>query len=106
MANGDQIMWVYDDTLIGQGSGGTDAVIISMPEVEKPKGAEPVNTNVFAELEPGLEVCSTMYTDLAAPKEIVSPMAGGATDVLSELRCTAGWAIRPESITIISMQYQ
>src|ERR1700688_1196914 len=34
MANGDTLIWAYDDTLIGAGSGGTDAVIIAMPEVE------------------------------------------------------------------------
>jgi hypothetical protein len=31
--NADTIEWVYDDTLIGQGAGGTDAVIVTMPEV-------------------------------------------------------------------------
>jgi len=105
MSNGDQIIWAYDDTLIGQGSGGTDAVIISMPEVEKPESS-PLNTNVFANLGPGNPVCATMYADMAAPREITSPMAGGATDVLTEWRVTAGWAVRPEAITIISMQYQ
>lgn len=106
MSNGDQLSWCYDDTLINKGSGGnTDAVLIVMPEVEKPEGGS-INTNEFAKLEPGIDTCTTMYCDMPAPREIISPMAGGATDVLSEHRITSGWAIRPEAVTIVSMQYQ
>jgi hypothetical protein len=105
MSNGDTIIWGYDDTLIGKGAGGNDLVIIGMPEVEKPN--EPgINTNEFAKLSPGNNACITMYGDQAAPKELTSPMARGMTDVLSEMRITSGWAIRPESLTLISMQYQ
>lgn len=104
MANGDQIIWAYDDTLIGQGAGGTDAVLIVMPEVEQPDQSG-INTNVFASLSPGNPTCTTMYADMAAPKEIVSPLAGGATDVLTEWRITSGWAVRPEAVTIVSMEY-
>jgi hypothetical protein len=103
--NGDEIMWVYDDTLIGKGTAGTDAVIITMPEVAKPNGGK-LNTNKFAELSPGLSATTLQLTDMAAPKEITAPLAGGAIDVLSELRATSGWAIRPEVVTIVSMQYQ
>ncbi|TKI02734.1 major capsid family protein [Martelella alba] len=102
--NGDTIDWTYDDTLIGQGANGTDAVIINMPEVKKPVGGQ-INTNEFAKLSPGLEACAMMLCDMAAPREIPTPIAGGAIDVLSELRSTSGWAVRPESITIINMQY-
>ena len=105
--NGDQIIWAYDDTLKGQGSGGTsnsDAIIITMPEVEKPSGGM-INTNEFAKLEPGIDATVTMYADLAAPREIVSPLAGGATDVLSEWRITSGWPIRPEAGLVISANY-
>lgn len=105
MANGDQILWCYDDTLIGQGNGGTDAVLVVMPEVERPDG-DKLNTNIFATLAPGNPTCTTMYADMAAPREIISPLAGGATDMLSEWRITSGWAVRPEAVTIISMQYQ
>ena len=76
-----------------------------MPEVEKPSDGS-INTNEFAKLTPGNNACITMYADQAAPKEITSPLAGGATDVLSEWRITSGWAIRSEAITIMSMQYQ
>ena len=103
--NEDEVSWVYDDTLIGKGAGGTDAVLIVMPEVKKPAGRG-INTNEFARLAPGIEACSLMYCDMAAPREIPTPLAGGAIDVLSEWRITPGWGVRPEAITIISMQYQ
>lgn len=105
MDNGDRLDWCYDDTLIGQGNGGTDAVIIIMPEVEKPKVVSKLNTNEFAKLAPGLEACSIQLMDMAAPKEITTPMPGGAVDTLSELRATSGWVPRPEAITIVSMLY-
>ena len=106
MSNGDKIAWTYDDTLIGKGAGGNDAIIIAMPEVQRPVGAGRVNTNVFAELQPGLEACTLMLADMAAPREIPVPLAGGAVDVLSEWRVTSGWPIRPEALTIVSAQYQ
>ena len=103
--NEDNILWTYDDTLIGKGQGGTDLVILTMPEIEKPMQPG-INTNEFAGLAPGNDVGSTMYADMAAPMEITSPMAGGATDVLSQLRATSGWGVRPETILLMSMQYQ
>jgi hypothetical protein len=102
--NGDKINWVYDDTLIGKGAGGLDAVLITMPEVKKPMGTG-INTNEFARLAPGIEACTIMYCDMAAPKEIPTPLPGGAIDVLAEWRITSGWAVRPECVTILSMQY-
>jgi hypothetical protein len=103
--NEDEIEWVYDDTLIGKGAGGNDAVIITMPEVKKANGGK-INTNEFAKLMPGLEACNLQLCDMMAPREIPTPLPGGAIDVLSELRITSGWGIRPEATTIISMQYQ
>lgn len=105
MENGDEILWTYDDTLIGKGSGGTDAVVITMPEIDKPS-EEGINTNEFGKLSPGNNTCTTMYSDMAAPREIITPLAGGATDVVSEWRITSGWGVRPEAITIVSMEYQ
>jgi hypothetical protein len=103
--NDDEIVWGYDDTLIGKGAGGNDAVIVCMPEVEQPKGAR-INTNEFAKLTPSMEACTLMLADMAAPREIPVPLAGGAIDVLAEQRCTSGWAVRPEAVTIVTMQYQ
>ncbi|SQI23403.1 Uncharacterised protein [Salmonella enterica subsp. arizonae] len=95
----------YDDTLIGAGANGTDAIVIAMPEVERPEVNAKINTNEFAKLSPSLEATSLMLCDMAAPREIPTPIAGGAIDVLSELRSTPGWVLRPEALTIISMKY-
>jgi hypothetical protein len=103
--NDDELVWGYDDTLIGKGAGGNDAVIIVMPEVVQPKGAR-INTNEFAKLTPSLEACTLMLNDIAAPKEITVPLAGGAIDTLAEMRSTSGWGLRGEVITIVSIQYQ
>jgi hypothetical protein len=106
MANGDRLIWAYDDTLQGKGAGGTDAMVITMPKVEKPVANRTVNTNRFADLGPGLEATVLQLCDLNAPREITVPLAGGAVDTLSEMRVTSGWAIRPEAITVLSIQYQ
>lgn len=103
-ANGDEIIWAYDDTLIGKGAAGTDLVILVMPEVSKPMG-DKVNTNIFASVSPGNAVCTTQYCDMAAPREIISPLPAGATDVVTEWRVTSGWAPRGEALTLISMGY-
>jgi hypothetical protein len=106
--NGDKLIWAYDDTLIGAGSGGgnNDMILITMPEVEKPRSAKTVNTNVFATLAPGIDATTLMYVDMVAPREIPTPMPGGATDVVSELRSSSGWALRPECVTLASVLYQ
>ena len=102
--NGDEVDFVCDDTLIGQGAGGTDAIIINIPEIKKPQGGE-VDTNEFAKLMPGLDACNLMLVDMAAPREIRAPLPGGAIDVVSELRTTSGWPIRPEALLILSATY-
>lgn len=102
---GDEVLFCYDDTLIGQGSGGTDAMLIVMPEIDVPAPNSGPNTNVFGALAPNFRDCVTMYTDMAAPMEIPTPLPGGAIDVMSELRCSPGWAVRPESIEIVSITY-
>lgn len=98
------VEYAFDDTLIGKGAGGTDAVVITIPEVEKPVGAV-LNTNEFAKMSPGLDACNLMYCDMPAPREIPTPLAGGAIDIISELRASSGWGVRPEATTIISMPY-
>jgi hypothetical protein len=102
--NGDEIVWSYDDTLKGKGAGGADAVLLVMPEVEKPQGSK-INTNEFAKLAPGLDACTLQLCDRSAPTEIPTPLPGGAIDIVSEMRITSGWAPRPEAVTIVSMVY-
>ena len=102
--SGDTVEWVFDDTLIGKGAGGRDAILITIPEVKKPEGGR-INTNEFAKMAPGLDAVNIMLCDMAAPREIPTPLPGGAIDVLSELRCTSGWSVRPEALTIASMTY-
>lgn len=103
--NGDEIIWAYDDTLIGKGAGGLDAVLLVMPEVENPQPATSWNTNEFANIAPGLNACVLQLCDMVAPREITSPLPGGAVDVVSELRLTSGWGLRGEAVEVISMQY-
>lgn len=107
MDNGDEMTWAYDDTLQGAGaSSNVDIVILAMPEIEVPVGPSPVNTNVFAGLLPNNKTCTTQYCDMAAPREIISPLPGGATDMLMEWRFSSGWALRGLALTLISMTYQ
>jgi len=101
---GDNVVWAYDDTLIGKGAGGTDAIVIVAPEIEKQEGSMP-DTNAFAGLMPSLDACTLQLTDMPAPREIIAPLPGGATDCTYEKRVTPGWAVRPEAITIVSMAY-
>lgn len=110
MANGDTLVWAYDDTLIGKGVGSTtlnpvDLVILVMPEVERPIGAKTIDTNVFAGLTPSNPMCTTQYCDMAAPREIISPMAEGKTHMMTEWRISSGWGLRGEAIRLISMPY-
>ncbi len=102
---GDDIEWAYDDTLINAGAGGTtDAVLIVIPEIKRPGGHE-IDTNEFAKVTPNLEACTLQLCDMVAPREIPTPIPGGAIDVLFELRTTSGWGLRPEAVTIVSMTY-
>lgn len=107
LSNDDELVWAYDDTLQGAGgSANADVIIIAMPEVEVPSGPDTMNTNVFASLTPNNPTCLTQYSDMAAPREIISPLAGGATDVLTEWRLTPGWAPRPQALTLLTANYQ
>ena len=104
--NGDVVEWTYDDTLIGQGAGGgsNDLVIINMPEIKKPEGPG-INTNEFAKVTPSMNDCTLMYTDVAAPIEIPTPLPAGAIDVLFEMRASPGWVTRPETVRLCTIPY-
>jgi hypothetical protein len=103
--NADTLVWAYDDTLIGKGAGGNDAVMIVIPEIGVPSTGG-VNTNEFAKITPSTSATTLQFCDMAAPREIPCPLPGGAIDVLTEWRITSGWAVRPEGVTIVSMEYQ
>ena len=103
--NEDEILWCYDDTLAGAGANGADIILLVMPEVEVPEDA-PVNTNEFAKLQPGLDACTLQLCDMIAPREIPTPIAGGAIDILSEMRSTSGWPVRPEAVRRLEIVYQ
>jgi hypothetical protein len=98
----DEVYWVSDDTLLGKGAGGTDLIIFTMPKLEVVKAPTEINTNEFFDIQPSFEDCVVQYNDMVAPREIVTPIAGGATDCLSENRLTSGWGIRPEAVTLLS----
>jgi len=101
---GDRIEWYYDDTLIGQGAGGNDAVVLTIPEIEVP-AMDGLNTNEFGKLQPTTKAVNVLYSDVAAPIKIDTPIPdGGITEVL-EMRVTAGWCWRPQGLSIISMPY-
>ena len=104
-SGGDEVVFAVDDTLIGQGSGGTDAILLIAPELKIPKANATVNTNVFATLTPNIQATSLMLCDMAAPKEIPTPLPDGAITTLYTLRSTSGWAIRPEAVTVLSAAY-
>lgn len=102
--NQDEVEFTYDDTLIGKGAGGADAIVMTLPEVKKPVGNS-MSTNEWAKIAPGLDACNIQLCDMAAPREIPTPLPGGAIDVVSEMRSTSGWGLRPQALTIISMPY-
>jgi hypothetical protein len=102
MESGDTFDWYFDDTLIGQGSGGTNAVLLTMPEIEQPS-MPGIDTNEFAGLMPNIKAANLMYADMAAPMKIPTPTPDGAITELQELRITSGWCIRPQAISIIAM---
>lgn len=101
---GNNIEWSVDDTLIGKGSGGTDAIVISIPKLKNPS-APKLNTNIFAELTPNLDENVLQYADMAAPRKIISPAPYGMTEQIQEWRLSSGWAPRPQALTIINMPY-
>lgn len=102
--NGDEIEWHYDDTLIGKGAGGSDAIILTIPEVEIPD-VPGINTNVFGEFTPSMKAVNVMYTDMPAPMKIPTPIPDGGITEVQEIRSSSGWNLRPQGLAIISMPY-
>lgn len=105
MVGGDEVIFAADDTLIGQGAGGTDAIILIAPELKVNKVNNVINTNAFATLAPNQLATSLMLCDVPAPTEIPTPIADGGITTMYTLRTTSGWCIRPEALTILSAAY-
>ena len=104
-AAGDQFDWYLDDTLIGKGASGADAVLLAIPEVEIPN-IPGLNTNVFgSEFQPQMKDTIALYTDMAAPTKIPTPIPDGAITEVQEQRVTSGWCIRPDALRILSLPY-
>lgn len=104
-AGGDDVSFAADDTLIGQGSGGTDMIILVAPELKIPDVNRKINTNVFASLTPNQAATSLMLCDVPAPTEIPTPIADGGITTMYTMRATSGWGIRPEAFTLLSAAY-
>ena len=104
-AGGDDVSFAADDTLVGQGYGGTDAIILVAPELKIPRANAQINTNVFATLTPNQTATTLMLCDVAAPTEIPTPLPDGGITTLYTMRSTSGWGIRPEGMTILSAAY-
>lgn len=100
----DEFQMQCDDTLIGAGANGTDAIMLTMPEIEVQEGRI-FNTNEFAKLAPNLTACNLQFINTPMPIEILSPIESGRTDFLSEMRLTSGWSVRPEAVTIVSAPF-
>jgi hypothetical protein len=86
---GDKLEWAMDDTLIGKGQGGADMVIITIPELENPRGT-PYNTNKMGELNPSMKAINLMYSDLPAPMKIPTPVQDGAISIVQQMRLPSG----------------
>lgn len=100
---GNAILWQYDDTLKGKGDNGSDALILTMRELDLSGYGGGINTNIFGQsVSPQNNACNLMLCDVPAPVEFITPLAGTATHIQAEMRATSGWAVRPEATTIIS----
>ena len=104
-AGGDEIVFSVDDTLIGQGAGGTDAIVIAVPELRINPAQVAFDTNIFATLTPNQQAVNTMLCDMAAPMEVVSPTPDGGTTTVYTMRSTPGWCLRGQGATILSAAY-
>lgn len=103
--SGNSFQWFFDDTLIGQGAGGADAAILTIPEIEVPDIPGLTNTNEFGSLQPSMKAVNVMYMDQAAPMKIPTPTPDGGITEVQQLRVTSGWCIRPQGITILNMPH-
>ena len=103
--SGVTVEFCYDDTLIGKGAGGKDAIVITLPDIEVPKVISQVNTNEFSKLQPSITGCNVMYQNVAMPTQKRVNLSMGFVEIMSEIRVTSGWGLRAEAILILSGTY-
>lgn len=96
--------WYYDDTLIGKGAGGSDMVLLTMPEIQVPT-MPGINTDEFGRVRPSLNAVNLMYADMAAPMRVTTPIPDGGVTEIQRLRASCGWCVRPQGLFQISMPY-
>lgn len=97
--------WLCDDTLEGKGAGGSDMVIMTVPEIEPPTIDGTLDIAPWNKQQPQINCVNAMYTAFAAPMKIPTPVPdGGITEVL-ETRSTSGWNLRPQGIYLVSIAY-
>jgi len=99
--NGKDIEFGVDNTLIGKGDGGTDGIILCIPElVDQSDNA--FNTNVFASLQPNISANIVQMCDTPEPVFKTVPLSLDNNEIMSEQKIIPAWGIRPEAITFIS----
>lgn len=99
--NGKTIELYPDNSLEGKGDGGTDAIVLCIPELVD-QSAMPFNTNVFADLTPNITANVVQMCDTPEPVFYYTPLSLNTTEILSEQKIIPGWVTRPEAVTFIS----
>ncbi len=98
------VQFAPDDTLRGRGEGGTDAVILTIPELPDMGAQGQFDTNVFGdEFQPDERACNALFVDREVPAEISGPIGAEGTDTVSFMTVTSGWSLRGEATAILSI---
>lgn len=99
-----EVQFAPDDSLRGRGEGGTDAMILTVPELPDMGAQSQFDTNAFGdEFDPQERACNALFVDREIPSEISGPIGAEATDVVSFMSTTSGWSLRGEATAILSI---
>lgn len=99
--NGKDIEFYVDNSLVGKGDGGTDGIILCIPELVD-QTDNSFNTNVFASLEPKITANIVQMCDTPEPVFKTVPLSLDNNEIMSEQKIIPAWGLRPEAITFIS----
>lgn len=99
--NGKDIEFYVDNTLQGKGDGGTDGIILCIPELVD-QSDMPFNTNIFASLQPNITANIVQMCDTPEPVFKTVPLSLDNNEIMSEQKIIPAWGVRPEAITFIS----